>query len=333
MDLNQSEVITHEHARTIIRRAVAKAEALNQNGSFVVVDDAGAIVSTSRMDRGSAAGLNVSRAKAYLTGSTRETSAVIQERYANRFVGLFLDFRSTFDEQIFIGQGGIPIVKSGKVVGAMATGAEIGPFVKIEGVEPRQLLVNGEPTNVEDLIISYALGIPYQPQHGDDAKRWTDAFGSLPDKAEAGTGYDEAPPAKNQPALASALAIADAVITEAYHRDAPISVAVTDRNGIVIQHDRMDGAGPSTPQWAEAVARMSVNFRSPSSELSEVKGWDGSLQNALIESFHLTSVAAGLPLWNGPRLIGAVGVSGSVKNNSEIANAAVKRVGGLTKLG
>src|SRR5262249_33175539 len=154
---------------------VAKAETLKQSGSFVVVDDAGAIVSTSRMDRGSPAGLNVSRAKAYLTGSTREASAVIQERYAHRFVGLFLGFRSTFDEKIFIGQGGIPIFKSGKIVGAMATGAEIGPFVKIAGVEPRQLLVNGVPTNVEDLIISYALDIPYQPQHGDDAKRWMDA--------------------------------------------------------------------------------------------------------------------------------------------------------------
>jgi uncharacterized protein GlcG (DUF336 family) len=160
-----------------------------------------------------------------------------------------------------------------------------------------------------------------------------DAFGSLPDKAEVGTGYDEPPPAKNQPVLDSALVIADAVIAEASRRDSPISVAVTDRNGIVIQHDRMDGAGPATPQWAEAVARMSVDFRSPSSELSEVKGWDGSLQNALIHGFPLTSVAAGLPLWNGSRLIGAVGVSGSMKNDSEIAIAAIERVGGLTKSG
>jgi len=332
MDLNQSEVISHEYARTIIRRAVAKAETLNQSGSFVVVDDAGAVVSTSRMDRGSAAGLNVSRAKAYLTGAARETSAVIQERYAHRFVGLFLDFRSTFDEPIFIGQGGIPIVKSGKIIGAMATGAEIGPFVKIEGVEPRQLLANGVPTNVEDLIISYALNIPYQPQHGDDSKRWADAFGSLPDKAELGSGYDDPPPAQKQPVLASALAIADAVIAEASGCDSPISVAVTDRNGIVIQHDRMDGAGPATPQWAEAVARMSVNFRSPTSELSEIKDWDGGSQDALMDGFRLTSVAAGLPLWNGSRLIGAVGVSGSMKNDSKIAVAAVKRVGGLTKL-
>src|ERR1700678_321123 len=36
------------------------------------------------------------------------------------------------------------------IVGAIATGLGIGPFVKLPGVSPSQLMVDGKPANLED---------------------------------------------------------------------------------------------------------------------------------------------------------------------------------------
>src|SRR5262249_26141304 len=161
-------------------------------GAFVVVNEGGVPVSASRMDGAGAFGIPVSRAKAYIAASGRETSTAFATRMANNFPGIFQSYQQLARDRIFPGQAAFLVRANGTVVGAMSTGAGIGPFVKWPGMSsPSKLVVEGKPTNLEDLVISYALKEPYQPQHGDDVKRWTDAYGSLP--GDSGTGIAEAP--------------------------------------------------------------------------------------------------------------------------------------------
>ena len=102
------------------------------------------------------------------------------------------------------------------------------------------LIADGKPANSEDLIVLWTLGLPYEGQHGDDEKRWLDAFGELPD--EPGLGYSDPPPA-HQPEHEWAVGLADRAIAEAGRRGERISVAIVDSRGDPIQQDWMDGAG------------------------------------------------------------------------------------------
>ena len=52
--------------------------------------------------------------------------------------------------------------------GFSASGATIGPFVDIPGIDRRMLIADGKPANSEDLIVLWTLGLPYEGQHGDD---------------------------------------------------------------------------------------------------------------------------------------------------------------------
>jgi uncharacterized protein GlcG (DUF336 family) len=263
MMLYSGPELTLDDARKLIRRAVAKAEDLSASGAFVVVNDGGVPISASRMDRAGAFGIPVSRAKAYVAGAGHETSATFAGRQAGNFLGIFLSYQQLARDRIFPGPGAFLIRANGTIIGAMSTGAGIGPFVKWHGLsDPLKLVVDGKPANLEDLVISYALNEPYQPQHGDDAKRWTDAYGSLP--SGTGTGLAEVPTARKQTVLDTALRLSDAAMAEARRVQAAIAIAVVDRNGDVLQIDRMDDAPPMSPDIAEAVAVTAVNFQGPS---------------------------------------------------------------------
>jgi uncharacterized protein GlcG (DUF336 family) len=158
----------------------------------------------------------------------------------------------------------MPIAADGVVVGGFsASGASIGPFVDI-GVDRRYLIAEGKPANSEDLIVLWALGLPYVGQHGDDAKRWLDAFGELPD--EEGLGYADPPPPR-QPGHEWAVALADRAIAEAEQRRLSVAVAVVDRRGDPIQQDAMDGAPTAGAFVAEAVAAAAATFEQPSEDV------------------------------------------------------------------
>jgi uncharacterized protein GlcG (DUF336 family) len=306
LKLHSGPELILDDARQFIRRAVAKAEELAASGAFVVVNDGGVPVSASRMDNAGAFGIPVSRAKAYVAGSGRETSASFATRQSGNFLGIFLSYQQLARDHVFPGPGAFLIRANDRVVGAMSTGAGIGPFVKWRGLaDPMKLVVDGKPANLEDLVISYALNEPYQPQHGDDAKRWTDAYGSLP--KGSGTGLAESAPARNQPVLTAATALSDAAIGEATRLQARIAVAVVDRNGDVVQLDRMDGAAPMSPDVAEAVAVTALNFQAPSE--SAAKPQFAHLVEAA--PFKFLPLAGGLPIKDGTRVEGAIGIGGA----------------------
>ncbi len=332
MRLSQTEILSHAEARHFVRRSIDKTEALNSRGAFVAVDESGAPVSASRMDGVGGFALQLSRAKAHSAATLREPSAVIFDRLENRPLGLFLGYQDIARDKFFIGQGAMLINKNEVTIGALATGAGIGPFVKIEGVTPEQLIVAGKPANLEDLIICYALAEAYQSQHGDDTDRWLKAYGKPASEFGVGTGFEEAPAAQDQVMLDGAIKLADAALDVARQQGTPISVVITDRLGDQIQLDRMDEAAPMTPDMAAALAVTAINFRCLSSETEQYMQRHSGLGNIdRTVPYRQFYIAGGVPIFINQDLVGAIGIVGpEPKICEETAIAAVISCGGST---
>lgn len=284
-----------EEARPLIERAVAKADHIGARGGFAVVGASGVLISASRMDRGGAGGMARARSKAWISATQQIPSTVHHNRMRTLPPPIAAGFVACSPEANFPGAGGMPITRDGVVVaGFSASGASIGPFVDI-GVDPRYLIAQGKPANAEDLIVLWALGLDYEGQHGDDAQRWLDAFGALPD--EDGLGYDD-PPEPDQPEHRWAVELSDRALAEAEQRGVRISVAVVDRRGDPIQQDTMDGAATAGPFVAEAVAAGAATFRLPSHEVPD------GVEHVL--PYRIARVPGGVPLQDGAIGIGGV---------------------------
>lgn len=61
----------------------------------------------------------------------------------------------------FAGPGGMPIMKEGRCVGAIAMSLSSGPGAG----KPVPLPDSDEKANFEDYAVCYALGVPYKSQH------------------------------------------------------------------------------------------------------------------------------------------------------------------------
>jgi uncharacterized protein GlcG (DUF336 family) len=306
--------ISLDAARRLIARAIDKAAQLGARGAFAVVGASGVLVSASRMDRGGAGGLARARSKAWISATQQIPSAEHHVRMATLPAPIAAGFVACSPEAMFPGAGGMPLYDDGVVVGGFsASGATVGPFVNIPGVDRRMLIADGKPANSEDLIVLWALGLPYQGQHGDDEKRWLDAFGSLPD--EPGLGYSDPTPA-SQPEHEWALALADRVLAEADARGVRVSVAVVDVRGEPIQQDTMDGAPTAAPFVAEAVAAGAATFQLPSQEIDH-------LLTAVLP-YRVLTVPGGLPVRDGDRVVAGLGVAGpNLQVCHDIAEAAL----------
>jgi uncharacterized protein GlcG (DUF336 family) len=287
-------------ARELIERAIAKADHIGARGGFAVVGASGVLVSASRMDRGGAGGMARARSKAWISATQQIPSTVHHRRMATLPPPIAAGFVACSPEAAFPGAGGMPIADDDGVViaGFSASGASIGPFVDI-GVDRRLLIAQGKPANSEDLIVLWALGLDYEGQHGDDAARWVEAFGELPD--EEGLGYHDPPPAE-QPEHEWAVALADRAMAEAAARELAVAVAVVDHRGDPIQQDTMDGAATAGPFVAEAVAAGAATFQRPSGEVDE--------RAATLLPYRVSSLPGGLPVSEDGRVVAGLGVAG-----------------------
>jgi uncharacterized protein GlcG (DUF336 family) len=288
-------------ARKLIARAIDKAAQMGVRGAFAVVGGSGVLVSASRMDRGGAGGMARARSKAWISATQQIPSTEHHQRMATLPAPIAAGFVACSPEANFPGAGGMPIYSdSGVVVGGFsASGATIGPFVEIPGIDRRMLIAEGKPANSEDLVVLWALGLPYEGQHGDDEKRWLDAFGALPD--EPGDGYSE-PPRAVQPEHQWALELADAAIAEAVARETRIAVAVVDSRGDPIQQDTMDGAPTAAPFVAEAVAAGAATFQRPSAEIDQAM--------TTVLPYRVLTVAGGVPVRDHDRVVAGLGIAG-----------------------
>ena len=289
-----------QDARALIARAIDKAAQVGVRGGFAVVGATGVLVSASRMDRGGAGGMARARSKAWISATQQIPSTEHHVRMATLPAPIAAGFVACSPEAAFPGAGGMPIYSDDVVVGGFsASGATIGPFVKIPGIDRRMLIAEGKPANSEDLIVLWTLGLPYEGQHGDDEKRWIEAFGELP--GEPGLGYSDPPPA-SQPEHEWAFDLADRAIAEAGRRGERISVAIVDSRGDPIQQDTMDGAPSAGPFVAEAVAAGAATFQRPSAEV------DPALISVL--PYGVVTVAGGLPVRDGDRVVAGLGIAG-----------------------
>jgi uncharacterized protein GlcG (DUF336 family) len=298
-------------ARRLLERAMAKAASFKQHGVFIVVDSSGTPVCAVRMDGAPAGALPLVRAKAFASAVNGEPSAQFGARMAKFHAGIFSTYQRILRDQPFPGGGGVLLHKDGVANGAIATGLNIGPFIKLPSVDPASFLIDGVPGNLEDIVISYAAGGGYSPQHGDDMARWIEAYGEAPAAGTVGTGLDEVPPVRSQPVLDRATMLADFVLEKAGAEGLSVTVAVVDRFGDPVRIDRMLGCPPIAVDVAAQTAAAAINFQMATDEIAATFPDDGQLARLLSAvPFRLLVMPGASPLHEKGSATAAVGVAG-----------------------
>lgn len=300
-----------EQARALVRRAVDKAEQLGLRGGIAVVGASGALITASRLDRGGPGGMARATSKAWISATQQIPSTEHLHRMTHLPVPISQGFVQVSPKAVFPGAGGMPVLDAdGAVIaGIAASGATVSPFLPA-GVAPEVVSADGKPANPEDLLIAYALGVPYVGQHGDDQARWQDRFGDLVVAPQDSLGAAPAPVAASQPELDWARALCDRVMDVAQSRGLLVSVAVVDPGGDPIQQDRMDDAVAAGVDVALATASTAARFGRPSGELTAVFGAATASLAGLSPAAFLAA-PGGRPLLVGGRVVGGLGIGGA----------------------
>jgi uncharacterized protein GlcG (DUF336 family) len=322
-----------DQARALIERAIDKAEQFGLRGSVAVVGGSGVLVSASRMDASGAGGMARARSKAWIAATQQVPSAEHLRRMTTIAPPVAAGFVACSPEARFPGAGGMPVRRDALVIGGIAaSGAAVSPFYP-DGTDPMQMIADGRAANPEDLVVHYALGLPYAGQHGDDEQRWRAAFGEWPPGSPEGLGMAPAPPARLQDEHRWAVGLADRVIAAARQRGVRVAVAVTDHDGDPIQQDWMADAPTAAVAVAHAVAAAAATFQCPSGELAtRYSGAGDLLTTALAAAGGLSNpvlpVPGGLPVTGGGRVVAGLGVAGrDPRVGQEIAAAVLAEPG------
>ena len=297
-------------ARALVQRAVDKAEQLGLRGAIAVVGATGALITASRMDAGGPGGMTRARSKAWISATQQipqlRTPAPDDQQSPRRSRPGSPQANSP--EVMFPGAGGMPVSTGGVVMaGIAASGATVSPFFPAD-VDPRAVSADGRPANPEDLLIAYALGIPYAGQHGDDQKRWEQRFGELTVHPADSLGMAPAPRARGQAQLDWARALCDAAMAEASRRGVAVAVAVVDAGGDPVQQDLMDGATAGGVAIAQAVAGAAALFGCGSGELAARYGAAGELAALAVPP--VLGIPGGHPVRADGRTVAGLGVGG-----------------------
>ena len=300
-------------ARGLVRRAVDKAEQLGLRGGIAVVGASGTLVTASRMDGGGPGGMARARSKAWISATQQIPSAEHLHRMTTIAPPVAAGFAQASPEALFPGAGGMPVwggASGGRsvVAGIAASGATVSPFFP-DGADPRTLSADGRPANPEDLLIAYALRVPYAGQHGDDQKRWEQRYGDLVVDPADSLGMTDAPPASRQAQLDWARSLGDAVLAEAERRGLRVAVAVVDRGGDPVQQDLMDGAPAGGVAVAQAVAGAAALFGCESGELTAMFVRAEAVAALVVPP--VLGVPGGLPVRDGGQVVAGLGVGGA----------------------
>jgi uncharacterized protein GlcG (DUF336 family) len=295
-------------ARTLVQRAVDKAEQLGLRGAIAVVGATGALVTASRMDAGGPGGMARARSKAWISATQQIPSSEHLHRMTTIAPPVAVGFTHASPEALFPGAGGMPVRVEGAVVaGIAASGATVSPFFPAD-VDPRVVSADGRPANPEDLLIAYALQVAYVGQHGDDQKRWEQRFGDLVIDLGESLGMAPAPRATRQSQLDFAKAVSDAAMEAASRRGVRVAVAVVDSGGDPIQQDLMDGGPAGAVAIAQAVAGAAALFDCDSGGLGARFGNADAVAALVVPP--VLGVPGGLPVREAGRVVAGLGVGG-----------------------
>ena len=120
----QLESLSLEDAREILRRGEAKAQEIKSPSNIAVVDAGGNLITHIRMDGAWIGSIDISINKAYTSRAfdiaTKDLAALSQP--GKPFFGIM----ETNHSRVVIFAGGVPIRKSGKVVGAVGVSGGTG---------------------------------------------------------------------------------------------------------------------------------------------------------------------------------------------------------------
>ena len=295
-------------ARALVQRAVDKAEQLGLRGAVAVVGASGTLLTASRMDAGGPGGMARARSKAWISATQQIPSSEHLHRMTTIAPPVAAGFAQASPEALFPGAGGMPVSVDGVVVaGIAASGATVSPFFP-DGVDPRVVSADGRPANPEDLLIAYALGVPYAGQHGDDQKRWEQRFGDLVVDPADSLGMAPAPPASRQAQLDWARGLCDAAMDAASRRGVAVAVAVVDRGGDPVQQDLMDGGPAGGVAIAQAVAGASALFDCGSGIVGARFGQPDAVAALVLPP--VLGIPGGLPVRDGGQVVAGLGVGG-----------------------
>jgi glc operon protein GlcG len=125
---------------------------------------------------------------------------------------------------------------------------------------------------------------------------------------------------RHKPALTAA--DAERIITAARRladeRQWRVTIAIVDDGGYLLRLDRMDGAGPQTPEVATMKARTAALSRGPSKRMEDlVRERPGMLRFP-----DRLPIQGGLPLMHEGECVGGIGVSGVQSHEDEEVAAA-----------
>ena len=131
----------------------------------------------------------------------------------------------------------------------------------------------------------------------------------------------------------TAAKLTEAVLAFARDNGMRLSVAVLDAGGHVVQVSRMDGCNFLSPDIARGKAYGAVAWKVPSAELSSRFSANAAAASGMvaISGQRIVPVQGALPIFDGARCIGAIGVSGARSNEDEDAARAAIQAAGLAE--
>jgi uncharacterized protein GlcG (DUF336 family) len=118
-------VLTLRRAVDCIEKGATKARELGFAVAIAVVDDAGHLVACHRMDGALWITPEIARAKANAAAAFRATTLDLEERFASRRSLFASTVASLGDYQLVFGQGAVPLLDDGTLVGAVGVSGAV----------------------------------------------------------------------------------------------------------------------------------------------------------------------------------------------------------------
>jgi len=113
-----AELISAAEARAIIDGAVAYAREKNTRMGVVVLDTAGEMIASERMDGASGRNVHFAEAKAFASVTYRTTTQALSELYKTR-PDRYFGIMNMYGNKVYLVGGGVPILVDGKLIGAV----------------------------------------------------------------------------------------------------------------------------------------------------------------------------------------------------------------------
>lgn len=124
--------------------------------------------------------------------------------------------------------------------------------------------------------------------------------------------------------LAQARQMLDAALAKADAIGQPMNVAIVDAGAHLIAFARQEGALLGSIDIAVGKARTAVLLQMPTMTLAEVAAPGAPLFGIEVSNGGLVIFGGGIPVTDGERIVGAVGVSaGTVEQDVQVAEAGV----------